>query len=363
MTRGGFKAGLWSLAALAVAALAAPFELPVAATAFAQTGGKTQLAPAPLPRPRPPEQAAQPQFQPPLQSQLQPPAQRQTKTKLVEFEMSPFPYEGINPATGKPFINVEESGRRGRVGAGGRVYWEDETYSDQRVLLHIPEGFDIRKPAVLIVFFHGHGAAIDSDVRDRQRVAEQISKSGANAVLVAPQMAVKAADSSAGIFWEQGMFAQFLNEAAEQLALLHGGMGITRMFDRMPVMIVAYSGGYLATAWCVHHGGANDRMRGVVLLDALYGEMDKFERFVLGNRNSFFVSAYLGSTRARNLEMQRMLADRNITVNTSLGGTIRPGYVAIVPGGSGDNHTDFANRAWGSNPITELLDRLPEYRR
>jgi hypothetical protein len=291
-----------------------------------------------------------------------PPAQTKTKTKLVEFEMSPFPYEGINPATGKPFINVDEAGRRGRMNARGQVLWEDETYSDQRVLLHIPQGFDIRKPAVMIVFFHGHGAAIDRDVRDRQRVAEQIARSGANAVLVAPQMAVKAADSSAGIFWEQGMFAQFLNEASEQLALLHGGLGITRTFDKMPVMLVAYSGGYLATAWCVHHGGAGDRLRGVVLLDALYGELDKYERFIEGNRKAFFVSAYLGSKRARNLELLRTLQDRKIPV-TELGGPVRPGYVAIVPGGTGDNHTDFANRAWGTNPITELLDRMPEFRR
>jgi len=291
------------------------------------------------------------------------PAQTQSKTKLVEFEMSPFPYEGINPATGKPFINVDEAGRRGRMSARGRVYWEDETYSDQRVLLHIPQGFDLRKPAIMIVFFHGHGAALDRDVRDRQRVAEQIARSGANAVLVAPQMAVKAADSSAGIFWEQGMFAQFLNEASEQLALLHGGLGVTRLFDRIPVMIVAYSGGYLATAWAVHHGGANDRMRGVVLLDALYGELDKFERFIEANRKAFFVSAYLGSTRARNLELLRVLNEKNVSVSTALGGQLRPGYVAIVPGGSGDNHTDFANRAWGTDPITELLDRLPEYRR
>jgi len=292
-----------------------------------------------------------------------PPAQTQSKTKLVEFEMSPFPYEGINPATGKPFINVDEAGRRGRMNARGQVLWEDETYSDQRVLLHIPQGFDIRKPAIMIVFFHGHGAAIDRDVRDRQRVAEQIARSGANAVLVAPQMAVKAADSSAGIFWEQGMFAQFLNEASEQLALLHGGLGMTRLFDRMPVMLVAYSGGYLATAWCIHHGGANDRLRGVVLLDALYGELDKYERFIETNRKAFFVSAYLGSTRARNLELLKTLQERKIPVTTEFGGQMRPGYVAIVPGGTGDNHTDFANRAWGTDPITELLDRMPEYRR
>jgi hypothetical protein len=338
MKRPGLLAGFAGLAALAASSL------------FPASGFWPGPALAQTARPK---QPAPPQSQP----------QAQNKTKLVEFEMSPFPYEGINPATGKPFINVDETGRRGRMNARGHVYWEDETYSDQRVLLHIPRGFDIRKPGTIIVFFHGHGAAIDRDVRDRQRIAEQISQSGANAVLVAPQMAVKAADSSAGIFWEQGMFAQFLNEASEQLALLHGGLGMTRLFDKMPVMIVAYSGGYLATAWAVYHGGANDRMKGVVLLDALYGEMDKFENFILKNRKAFFVSAYLGSTRARNLEMQRMLGAQNLGVANELGERIRPGSLVIMPGGPGDNHTDFANRAWGANPVTDILDRIPEIKR
>ncbi len=144
-------------------ALLSPVGQLLSQDAFAQT--------APAVRPQPPQPAVLPL--------------KQAKTKLIEFEMSPFPYEGINPATGKPFINTDETGRRGRTTGSGRVYWEDETYSDQRVLLHIPEGFDLRKPAMIIVFFHGHGAAIDRDVRDRQRVAEQISRSGSNAVLVA----------------------------------------------------------------------------------------------------------------------------------------------------------------------------------
>ena len=29
---------------------------------------------------------------------------RHTKTKLVEFENAPFPYHGINPNTGGPFL-------------------------------------------------------------------------------------------------------------------------------------------------------------------------------------------------------------------------------------------------------------------
>ena len=123
----------------------------------------------------------------------------------MEFESAPFPYDGKNPITGKPFFDVFFDGRFGKRGARGHVYWENESYTDSRVLLSIPKGFDIRKPAVMVVFFHGHGAKIDRDVRDRQQVAAQITRSDANAVVVAPQFAVDAADSSPGAFWDPGL--------------------------------------------------------------------------------------------------------------------------------------------------------------
>ena len=43
---------------------------------------------------------------------------------------------------------------------------------------------------MIVVFFHGNGATLERDVRDRQLVPQQISDSGVNAVLLAPQLAV-----------------------------------------------------------------------------------------------------------------------------------------------------------------------------
>jgi hypothetical protein len=51
----------------------------------------------------------------------------------------------------------------------GGIYWEDLTYSDKRVLLSIPRGFDIRRPALIVVYFHGNQATLARDVRDRQQ--------------------------------------------------------------------------------------------------------------------------------------------------------------------------------------------------
>ena len=140
-------------------------------------------------------------------------------TNLVDFETAPFPYHGMMPGSGRPFLNAGDESRRGHTNFRGHVLWESQTFSDDRVLLHIPPGFDPRRPAVMVVFFHGHGANLARDVRDRQQVPAQITAAGANAVLVAPQFAVDAADSSAGKFWEPNGFKRFLDEAAVKLGL------------------------------------------------------------------------------------------------------------------------------------------------
>lgn len=288
---------------------------------------------------------------------------KDARTTLVDFDTAPFPYAGVAPATGKPFLDFNEGGRRGHTTPSGRVLWQDETFADRRVLLHIPKGFDVRRPGLMIVFLHGHGATLERDVRDRQRVPEQISASGANAVLVAPQLAFDARDSSAGKFWEPGGFARFVGEAAQKLARLHGDPRSVRTFASMPVVIIAYSGGYLPAAACAQKGGLKQRLRGIVLLDALYGELEKFAEFIKDDPSAFFVSAYLNSTRDHNAQFEHLLASREIPSGTMLNQRLRQGSVTVLPGGVGVTHRDLVTHAWVDNPIQDLLSRLKEYRR
>lgn len=294
-----------------------------------------------------------------VQSRARPLAQ--ARTALIPFETAPFPYRGPVPGSEKPFLDLEENGRLGRTTPFGRVYWEDETYGDSRVLLHIPKGYDVRRPSVIVVFFHGHGATLERDVLRRQRVAEQVSRSGANAVLIAPQLAVDAADSSAGHFWRLGGFGRFMGEAATRLAKLHGDPLSARTFAAAPVVFVAYSGGYLAAAASARHGGLGKRLRGVVLLDALYGEIGTFASWIENDPDAFFISAYLGSTRERNAELAEMLSTRNIHYTTELQPVLGGGQIALLEGGEDVTHRGFVTRAWTSNPVEDLLRRLQGY--
>ncbi|HEY2247536.1 MAG TPA: alpha/beta hydrolase [Bradyrhizobium sp.] len=281
--------------------------------------------------------------------------QKDELTTLVSMKSSAFPYYGNNPASEAPFLNV---GGKGHRSYSGRVYWQDQTYNDNRVLVHIPENFDAQKPGVIVVFFHGNGATLERDVRDRQLVPQQISDSGVNAVLLAPQLAVDAADSSAGKFWQPGGFKRFMEESVGNLARLYGDPASAKAFEKMPIVIVGYSGGFLPTAWSLEVGGISDRVRGVILLDAIYGELDKFANWIENHRNGFFVSSYTQGTASRNRELMRMLREKGIASSEDMNRPLRPGSVLFTETSSGIRHRDYVTQAWTRNPIEEVLVKM-----
>jgi hypothetical protein len=284
--------------------------------------------------------------------------EREELTTLVSMKSSAFPYFGTNPRSDAPFLNISNGDRKGHRSYGGRVYWQDETYNDSRVLVHVPENFDVRKPGVIVVFFHGNGATLERDVRDRQLVPQQISDSGVNAVLLAPQLAVNAADSSAGKFWQPGGFKRFINESASHLARLTGDPNSAQAFANMPIVIVGYSGGFLPTAWSLDVGGIPNRVRGVFLLDAVYGELDKFANWIENNRSGFFVSSYTRYTKPRDRELIEMLRDKGITVTENIDGPLRPGSVVFVQTRDGITHRDYVTQAWTEHPVKEVLAKM-----
>jgi hypothetical protein len=259
---------------------------------------------------------------------------KQANTRLIGFDNSAFPYSG-------------KSSRGSR-------------YSDNRVLVHVPPGFDARKPGVIVVFFHGHGATLERDVRDRQLLPKQITESGANAVLVAPQLAYDAADSSAGKFWERDGFKRFMAEAADRLASVYGDPRAAETFANMPVVVVAYSGGFETAASSLSIGGVGKRVIGVVLLDALYGHLDKFASWIAKNRHAFFVSSYTTHNKRRDDDLAQTLRGKGIPVKDELDGPLKPGTVAFLSMGSTVRHRDFVTSAWAQHPVKDVLLRITQ---
>ncbi len=281
--------------------------------------------------------------------------------ELSAFKNSAFPYHGLIPnyqETGKtrPFLDVDDNGRLGHSSPRGGLLWEDQTYNDRTVLLAAPQSFDPSQSGVIVVFFHGNQATLTRDVIARQQIVRQLADSGLNGVLIAPQLALDAPDSSAGRFWSPGGFAAFLSEAEGKLGDFYPNA--RGAFRRMPVVIVAYSGGYLPAVYSLTVGGAEGRIRGLVLLDALYGERDKFVSWVEGpGRNAFFVSAYSTSSREGNMAVEAELQQAGLKTEDALPATLSPGEIAFVDAGTVD-HNDFVTSAWGGAPLRDIFSRM-----
>ncbi len=289
---------------------------------------------------------------------------KEAKTQLIAFNASAFPYRGNTPGINKPFLDARDGKRRGHTTLRGDVCWEDTTYSDRRSLLFLPAGYNPQLPALIVLYLHGQGATLERDVLMRQAVTRQVAESGQNVALVAPQLAFDAADSSAGNFWRPGHFATYIDEAAERLMRLYGDRRVGPSFNAASVVIVAYSGGYLSAAYALERGGATHRIKGVILMDALYGDEDKFAAWAASRRRlAFLFSAYTDSTREENATLQGLLAKRRIPYTVKLPASLTPGTMAFVATGGLDMHGDFMTRAWAQDPLKSALAMIPGYPR
>ncbi len=287
---------------------------------------------------------------------------KEAKAELIAFNASAFPYRGIVPDTRKPFLDVRAGKRLGHTTLKGDVCWEDTTYSDRRSLLYLPAGYNPTLPSLIVLYLHGQGATLERDVMARQGLPRQIAESGQNVALVAPQLAFDAADSSAGNFWRPGHFATYIDEAAERLMRLYGDRRVGPHFNAAPVVLVAYSGGYLSAAYALERGGAAHRVKGVILMDALYGDEEKIAAWASARRRlGFLLSAYTESTQEWNASLQGMLTKRRIPFGTVLPRDLTAGTMAFVSCGSWEMHGDFMTKAWGPEPLAQALAMIPGY--
>jgi len=147
-------------------------------------------------------------------------------------------------------------------------------------------------------------------------------------------------------------------ESAEHLGRLHGEPGAAKAFATMPIVIIGYSGGFLPTAYSLDIGGTAGRIRGVVLLDAVYGQLDKFASWIENNRAGFFVSSYTHYTAHHDHELMQMLKDKGIAVSESMDGPLKPGRVVFIETGEGITHRNYVTQAWTEDPVKDVLVKM-----
>jgi hypothetical protein len=149
-----------------------------------------------------------------------------------------------------------------------------------------------------------------------------------------------------------------VTESADHLAELYGDPGAAKAFANMPVIIVGYSGGFMPAAWSLDVGGLGNRVRGVFLLDAVYGELDKFASWIETHRSGFFISSYTRHTERHDQDLMRLLREKGIAITDTMDGPLKPGSVVFVETPEGVTHRDYVTHAWTDNPLKEVLVKM-----
>jgi hypothetical protein len=161
-------------------------------------------------------------------------------------------------------------------------------YRDDTVIVFVPAHYRFRdeEGVAALVHFHGHSTTAERAVAAHE-LREQLTDSKQNAVLVVPQLAVMAADSSCGKLESPGGLARLLSEALATAAKVgRFTLGETSFPSDAPlgtVCLSAHSGGFHAASTCLGAGGVD--VREAYLFDALYADVDAFRDWVLARHS------------------------------------------------------------------------------
>ncbi len=161
-------------------------------------------------------------------------------------------------------------------------------HGDDTVIVFVPDKYRFRaeEGVSAVVHFHGHNSSAERALT-AHALREQLVESRQNAVLVVPQLALFAADSSCGKLASPDAFARLLGGALSTAARLgRTTLGESRFPERPQlgrVCLSAHSGGYHAAACSLRQGGVD--VSETYLFDALYAESEIFRDWVLARRD------------------------------------------------------------------------------
>lgn len=259
-------------------------------------------------------------------------------TWMAQLPHAPFPYDGMVGDSNLPFFDHVDpvSGQLMHTVSEMVSYPESPHYQDNRVLIHLPPTFQPDRPFEIFLFFHGHHTELNRTLVEEMALLQQLNAVGRNLVVVAPQMALDAADSSPGKFYR----SQGVQKMIQDLSWVVGqemGQPLADRIDSAPVILAAFSGGYRALAYTLDRGFAerserDKRLRGVILLDGLYGEWEKFADWLSHpGRCGFFVNLYGSTTTPLSVRVQEHLEAHGIPWSDTLQEKIKPQGIYLLP--------------------------------
>jgi hypothetical protein len=190
-------------------------------------------------------------------------------------------------------------------------------------VVHAPAGFDPARPLHLVVYLHGYRgcarvlmgqgelackAGVDKEPGwDLARVHDE---AGGSSLFVLAQLGFLNRSAHPGCFARAGCFRSFIEEV---LAALPARLAGKTLQDVAEITLVAHSAGFRSALSVLEHGGITERIRSVVLLDALYADQARFVAVVAAHPRMRLWSLHIGAGEpARNNKELAKLARKKL---------------------------------------------------
>ncbi|MFO0693050.1 MAG: hypothetical protein U0230_05800 [Polyangiales bacterium] len=182
-------------------------------------------------------------------------------------------------------------------------------------------------PLELVLFLHGWSGCVNVLVRSGPTaciaggpleqgwgLGEAHDRAGRrSSVLLAPQLAYRTRDGHPGRLARQGYADAMIREALERLAGPLHGRGLD---DVSRITVVAHSAAFESALAVLRRGGLGERVRRVVLFDALYDAPSAFAAWALEDPSRSLVSLHTGVGRTLDRN-QRLVAALRARLSSS----------------------------------------------
>jgi hypothetical protein len=206
-----------------------------------------------------------------------------------------------------------------------------ERHGAPDAIVHAPPGFDPALPLHVVLFFHGYRGCVEvlaesgDEVRCRADhpprrgwgLLARHDEAGTHTLFVLAQLAFWRRDGDPGRFARPRELRAFVDEV---LASIETELGARRTTsDLASITILAHSAAFETTLWVLRVGGIEDRLRHVVLFDALYSGGPAFLDWARAAPERRLVSFFSrGTPEIRNRDLARRAQREGVPLGRAL---------------------------------------------
>jgi hypothetical protein len=227
----------------------------------------------------------------------------------------------------KPQAVPQETSSPARIQELRRLDHRSADHATPDAEVRLPANFDPTKPIHLVIYNHGWGSNVQTALKDN-KLDEQMSGAPDNTVLIVPEWQRQAGANSGdqGRFKEPGMFSGMLQEIFDKTPELKG----KSIKDVDGITIFAHSAGYGPAETEIYKNGLADKVKSIVLLDALYDNTG-FDSWIKQNASELaagtkqFYNFFYGTSdysKQQAERVKRMLPAGTVLEDYNHGGTV-----------------------------------------